>query len=93
MAWYGSKGVGATDLLRHWAEGAGWTWCGEMSQGQGLLALGLAGKLSRPGEADGSPPWPSGSSSGRRCCGWWIPPGWGLPLVGVPAGLPDAGGY
>ena len=44
-----------TDLLRHWAEGAGWTWCGETSQGQGLLALGLAGKLSRLGEADGPP--------------------------------------
>ena len=44
-----------TDLLRHWAEGAGWTWCGEVSQGQGLLALGLARQLSRLGEVDGPP--------------------------------------
>lgn len=44
-----------TDLLRHWAEEAGWTWCGEVSQGQGLLALGLARHLSRLGEADGPP--------------------------------------
>lgn len=44
-----------TDLLRHWAEAAGWTWCGEVSQGQGLLALGLARQLSRLGEADGPP--------------------------------------
>ena len=44
-----------TDLLRHWAEEAGWTWCGEVSQGQGLLALGLAQQLSRLGDADGPP--------------------------------------
>ena len=44
-----------TDLLRHWAEAAGWTWCGEVSQGQGLLALGLARRLSRLGETEGSP--------------------------------------
>lgn len=44
-----------TDLLRHWAAEAGWTWCGEVSQGQGLLALGLARQLSRLGEADGPP--------------------------------------
>ncbi|MXY61940.1 MAG: SAM-dependent methyltransferase [Synechococcus sp. SB0665_bin_28] len=44
-----------TDLLRHWAEEAGWTWCGEVSQGQGLLALDLARHLSRLGEADGPP--------------------------------------
>ncbi len=44
-----------TDLLRHWAAEAGWTWCGEVSQGQGLLALGLARQLSRLGEANGPP--------------------------------------
>ena len=44
-----------TDLLRHWAEDAGWTRCGEVSQGQGLLALGLARQLSRLGEVDGPP--------------------------------------
>ena len=44
-----------TDLLRHWAEGAGWTWCGEVSQGQGLLALGLARQLSLLAQADGPP--------------------------------------
>ncbi len=44
-----------TDLLRHWAEEAGWEWCGEVSQGQGLLALGLAQHLSRLGQAGGPP--------------------------------------
>ncbi len=44
-----------TDLLRHWAEEAGWAWCGEVSQGQGLLALGLAQNLSRLGQAGGPP--------------------------------------
>lgn len=44
-----------TDLLRHWAKAAGWMWCGEVRQGQGLLSLGLAQKLSRLGEVDGPP--------------------------------------
>ena len=44
-----------TDLLRYWAEDAGWTWCGEVSQGQGLLALGLARQLSSLSQVDGPP--------------------------------------
>ena len=44
-----------TDLLRHWAEAAGWTWCGEVSQGQGLLALGLSRQLSKLSRVDGPP--------------------------------------
>ena len=46
-----------TDLLCHWAQAAGFSRCGEVSQGQGLLALGLAGQFqcSTPGAPVGPP--------------------------------------
>lgn len=53
-----------TDLLRHWAGEAGWTWCGEVSQGQGVLALCLAQQLRRLGETDGSPFGPAAHPAG-----------------------------
>lgn len=44
-----------TDLVRHWAEAAGLHTCGEVSQGQGLLALGLAKQLGQLSQRDGPP--------------------------------------
>ena len=44
-----------TDLVCHWADAAGFSFCGEVSQGQGLLALGLARQFSTPGAPVGPP--------------------------------------
>ena len=79
-----------TDLLRHWAGEAGWTWCGEVSQGQGVLALCLAQQLRRLGETDG-PPLPRRLTQREVLLRLVDPAGLGgILLVAISLGLPNA---
>ena len=82
-----------TDLLRHWAEEAGWEWCGEVSQGQGLLALGLAQHLSRLWPGWWSPFGPAAHPAGGVAAAGGSRWAGGIPLVAVPPELLDASAW